>query len=38
MAVPNTYVAVVDDDESLCRSLSRFLRAAHLQPIAYPSA
>jgi FixJ family two-component response regulator len=33
-----TYVAVVDDDESVCRSLSRLLRAAHLQPITYPSA
>jgi len=31
-------VAVVDDDESLCRSLSRFLRAARFEPIAYPSA
>ena len=35
---PNIYVAVVDDDESVCRSLSRLLRAAHLQPISYPSA
>lgn len=34
----NIYVAVVDDDESLRHSLSRFLRAAHFQPIAYPSA
>jgi FixJ family two-component response regulator len=34
----NIYVAVVDDDESLCRSMSRLLRAAHLQPIIYPSA
>ena len=34
----NIYVAVVDDDESVCRSLSRLLRAAHFQPIAYPSA
>ena len=33
-----TYVAVVDDDESVCQSLSRLLRAAHLQPITYPSA
>ena len=33
-----TYVAVVDDDESVCRSLSRLLRAAHLQPITYFSA
>jgi FixJ family two-component response regulator len=32
------YVAVVDDDESLCRSLSRLLRVAHFQPIAYLSA
>jgi FixJ family two-component response regulator len=34
----NIYVAVVDDDQSLCRSLSRFLRAAHFQPITYASA
>ena len=34
----NIYVAVVDDDKSLCRSLSRLLRAAHLQPTTYPSA
>ena len=34
----NIYIAVIDDDESLCRSMSRLLRAAHLQPILYPSA
>lgn len=34
----HTYVAIVDDDESLRRSLSRLLRAAGLQSIAYPSA
>ena len=34
----NIYIAVVDDDESLCRSLSRLLRAAHFQPITYASA
>ena len=32
------YVAVVDDDESLCRSFARLLRAAGLQPITYASA
>jgi len=32
------YVALVDDDESLCRSLARLLRAAGIQPISYPSA
>jgi FixJ family two-component response regulator len=32
------YIAVIDDDESLCRSMSRLLRAAHLHPIAYSSA
>ena len=31
-------VAVVDDDASLCRSLSRLLRAAGIQPVAYFSA
>ena len=35
---PNIYIAVVDDDESVCRSLGRLLRAAHLQPIMYASA
>jgi hypothetical protein len=34
----NIYVAVIGGDESLCRSLDRSLRAAHLQPITYPSA
>ena len=34
----NVYVAVVDDDESLCRSMSRLLRAAGIQPVSYPSA
>jgi FixJ family two-component response regulator len=32
------YVAIVDDDERLCRSLGRLLRAAGFQPIAYASA
>jgi FixJ family two-component response regulator len=32
------YVAVVDDDESFCRSLGRLLRAAGMQPITYSSA
>jgi FixJ family two-component response regulator len=34
----NVYVAVVDDDENLCRSFARLLRAAGMQPITYPSA
>lgn len=34
----NIYVAVVDDDESVCRSMSRLLRAAQFQPITYESA
>ena len=34
----NTYVAVIDDDASICRSLSRLLRADHFQPITYLSA
>src|SRR5438046_4928604 len=33
-----TYVAVVDDDEKLCQSFGRLLRAAGFQPITYPSA
>ena len=32
------YVAVVDDDESLCRSLSRLLRASDIQAVTYSSA
>ena len=31
-------VALVDDDASLCRSLSRLLRAAGMQPTSYSSA
>jgi FixJ family two-component response regulator len=34
----NVYVAVVDDDENLCRSFARLLRAAGMQPITYRSA
>ena len=34
----NIYVAVVDDDESICRSFGRLLRAAGFQAISYPSA
>ena len=34
----NIYVAVVDDDESLCRSFSRLLRMAGFQPVTYASA
>jgi FixJ family two-component response regulator len=32
------YVAVVDDDESFCRSLGRLLRAAGMHPVTYASA
>jgi FixJ family two-component response regulator len=32
------YIAIVDDDESLCRSFSRLLRTAGFEPIAYASA
>ena len=32
------YIAVVDDDENLCRSFARLLRAAGMQPISYASA
>lgn len=35
---PNIYVAVVDDDESLCRSMARVLRAAGMQAVTYLSA
>ncbi len=35
-AVPQ--VAVIDDDESLCRSLARLLRASGIESVAYHSA
>ena len=34
----NIYIAVIDDEDSLCRSLSRLLRAVDFQPITYSSA
>ena len=33
-----TYVAIVEDDESLSRSLARLLRASGYHPVSYPSA
>lgn len=33
-----TYVAIVDDDESVCRSFGRLVRAAGLQLVTYSSA
>ena len=38
MPAAPVYVAVVDDDEELCRSYGRLLRAAGFQPITYASA
>ena len=35
---PPIYVAVVDDDQSVCRSFARLLRSAGIQPITYASA
>jgi len=35
---PPIYVAVIDDDESLGRSLGRLLRASGMQPVTYVSA
>ena len=34
----NIYVAVVDDDEGICTSFSRLLRAAQFQAVTYASA
>ena len=31
-------IAIVDDDDSLCRSLGRLLRATGMESVAYPSA
>ena len=36
--IQKTCIAVVDDDESVCRALCRLLRAAGLAPVAYHSA
>lgn len=38
MNPPDVHIAVVDDDESLCRSMSRLLRASHLQSRTFASA
>ena len=38
MPTPPIYVGVVDDDEELCRSFGRLLRAAGFQAITYASA
>src|SRR5271167_232404 len=35
---PFVYVAIVDDDESVCRSVGRLLRAVGIQAITYASA
>ena len=37
-AAPHIYIAVVDDDDSLARSLSRLLRATGIHPVSYASA
>lgn len=34
----NTYVAVVDDDDSVCRAMARLLRASGIHAITYASA
>ena len=39
MSTPgNSYIAVIDDESSICASMSRLLRLANFQPISYPSA
>jgi FixJ family two-component response regulator len=35
---PTIYIAVIDDDESYCRSLARLLRAVDYQAVTYSSA
>lgn len=37
MATP-TYIAIVDDDASMCTSLGRLLRRARFEPVSYLSA
>jgi FixJ family two-component response regulator len=34
----NTYVAIVDDDASVCRALARLLRLSGMQAVTYASA
>jgi FixJ family two-component response regulator len=34
----NTYVAVIDDESSICTSMSRLLRLSNFQPVCYSSA
>jgi len=36
--IAKTYVAIVEDDESLCRSIARLLQASGYQPVSYFSA
>jgi FixJ family two-component response regulator len=38
VSTKQTYVAVVDDDERVCQSFGRLLRAAGFQPVMYSSA
>jgi FixJ family two-component response regulator len=39
MSIPQpSYVAVIDEEESICRSISRLMRAAGFQPVTYRSA
>lgn len=35
---PKIYIAIIEDDKSLCRSLARLLQASGYQPITYSSA
>jgi len=37
-AVSKTYIAIIEDDESLCRSMARVLRASNYEPVTYLSA
>jgi FixJ family two-component response regulator len=38
MSIPAPHIAVIDDDESYCRSVVRLLRAADYRTMTYPSA
>lgn len=38
MTTPHLCIAVVDDDQSLCRSIGRLLRAAGMRAVTYASA
>jgi len=37
-AMSKIYIAIIEDDEGLCRSMARVLRASNYEPVTYLSA